>query len=87
MPDTFEKLESFNEGHKFECFHNLDIDVINAETKALHHSAFFEQKDVKDKFYQLLTKFANYHIPEQADLNTEHGLVENFCELFTLRES
>ena len=60
MPDTFDKLESFNEGHKFECFHNLDIDVINAETKALHHSAFlfFKRNEVKDKLYQLLTKFA-----------------------------
>ena len=28
----------------------------------------------------------NYEIPEQADLNTEHGFVENLCELFKLRE-
>ena len=49
MPDTFDKLESFNNGHNFECFHNLDVDVINEETKALHHSAFlfFERKKSK----------------------------------------
>ena len=110
MPDTFDKLESFNEGHNFECFHNLDVDVINAETKALHHSAFlfFEKKEVKEKLYSLLTKFAlvkdfsnlrvgklttvskqtnaNYTIPENADLSVEHGFVENFCQLFKLRE-
>ena len=47
-------------GHKFVCFHNLDIDVINAETKALHHSVhlFFESAEVKAKLYSLLQKIA-----------------------------
>ena len=56
MPDTFDKLDSFNEGDNFECFNNLDVDAINAETKALHHSAFlfFKKKEVKEKLYQLL---------------------------------
>ena len=60
MLDDFVKVEAFDAGHKFECFHNLDIDVINAETKALHHSAFlfYEQKEVKQKFYQVLAKLA-----------------------------
>ena len=60
MLDDFVKVEAFDAGHTFECFHNLDIDVINAETKALHHSAFlfYEQKEVKQKFYQVLAKLA-----------------------------
>ena len=29
---------------------------------------------------------ANYKFPENADLNLEHGFVENFCQLFKLRE-
>ena len=29
---------------------------------------------------------ANYQFPENADLNLEHGFVENFCQLFKLRE-
>ena len=28
----------------------------------------------------------NYTIPENADLSVEHGFVENFCQLFKLRE-
>ena len=110
MPDTFDKLESFNNGHNFECFHHLDVDVINEEIKALHHGAFlfFERKEVKDKLHKLLLDFAllketshlkigklttvskqtnaNYTIPEKSDSNAEHGFVENFCELFKLRE-
>ena len=60
MLDDFVKVEAFDAGHTFECFHNLDIDVINAETKALHHSAFlfYEQKEVKQKIYQVLAKFS-----------------------------
>ena len=49
MPKTFEELELWNNGHTDKCFHNLDIEVINAETKALHHSAhlfFYEKPDV-----------------------------------------
>ena len=41
MPDDFVKLESFSDGQKFECFHNLDMNVLNVETKALHRSAFY----------------------------------------------
>ena len=29
---------------------------------------------------------ANYQIPKKADLSVEHGFVENFCELFELKE-
>ena len=60
MPETFDKLESFNDGHNFACFHNLDVDVINEEHKVLHHSAFlfYKRKEVKEKLHQLLTNFA-----------------------------
>ena len=59
FPDNFDKLENFSEGHKFECFHNLDIDVINAETRTLHYSfhLFFERNEVKEKLHSLLGKF------------------------------
>ena len=32
-------------------------------------------------------KNANYHLPEEADLNAVHEFVENCCELFILREA
>jgi hypothetical protein len=59
MPETFDKLESFNEGHNFECFHNLEVDVINAETKALHYSAFlfFERSQRKAIFSPYKIRF------------------------------
>ena len=43
--------------HTYECFHNLDIEVINAETKALHHSAplFYENQS---KLLSVVQKFA-----------------------------
>ena len=80
MPETFDKLESFCEVYKFEWFHNLYIDVINAEIKALHHSAFlcFKRKEIKDKLYQLLGKFTEKLL--------EHRFVEKFCELFKWSE-
>ena len=39
MPGNFDELEKYNEGHTLECDHNLDVDVINAEIKVLHHCA------------------------------------------------
>ena len=52
MPNNFDEIEKYNEGHTLECFHNLDVDVINAEIKALHHSAllFFEKQKLKKLF-------------------------------------
>ena len=52
MPNNFDELEKYNEGHTLECFHNLDIEVINAEIKALHHSAllFFEKAEIRKRF-------------------------------------
>ena len=43
-----------------ECFHNLDIDVIKAGIKVLHHSAllFFEKADIKEALLMLVSKFA-----------------------------
>ena len=38
LPTTFDELEKIDSGHTLECFHNLDIDIINVGTKALHHS-------------------------------------------------
>ena len=44
----------YNEGH------NLDIEVINAEIKVLHHSAllFFEKAEIKETLFSLVSKFA-----------------------------
>ena len=60
MPINFDELEKYNEGHNLECFHNLDIDVINAEIKALHHNAllFFEKEEIKEKLFNLVSQFA-----------------------------
>ena len=60
LPTNFNKLETFDRDHALECFHNLDVDIINAETKALHYSAhiFYEKAEVKEKLHSLLNKFA-----------------------------
>ena len=50
MPTTFDELEKYDIGHTLECFHNLNVEIINAEIKALHHSAllFFEKAEIMD---------------------------------------
>ena len=60
MPNSFDDLEKYNEGHTLECFHHLDIEVINAEIKALHHSTllFFEKVEIKETLFSLVSKFA-----------------------------
>ena len=60
MPSNFDELEKYNEGHNLKCFHNLNIEVINAEIKVLHHSAllFFEKAEIKETLFSLVSKFA-----------------------------
>ena len=50
-PKAYAELETFENGHTYECFHNLDIEVINinAEIKALHYSAHLFLKKLKSK--------------------------------------
>ena len=59
-PKTYAELETFENGHTYECFHNLDIEVINAEIKALHFSAhlFYEKAEVKNKMLSIIQEFA-----------------------------
>ena len=97
-------------GHTYECFHNLEIEVINAEIKALHYSAhlFYEKAEVKQKMSQIINKFAiarnydllkcgklinsttqkqsSYQLATETDCEIEHGFVENFIQLFALRD-
>ena len=58
MPTNFDELEKYNEGHvhTLEYFHNLDVDVINAEIKALYHRAlfFFEKAEIKEVLLSLV---------------------------------
>ena len=66
-PKTFEELLVLDNGHTYECFHNLEIEVINAEIKALHYSAhlFYEKAEVKQKILQVINNFAiakNYEL-------------------------
>ena len=60
MPTTFDELEKYDIGHTLECFHNLNIEIINAEIKALHHSAllFFEKAEIKEVLFGLVTNLA-----------------------------
>ena len=60
MPTTFDELEKYDAGHTLECFHNLNIEIINAEIKALHHSAllFFEKAEIKEVLFGLVSNFA-----------------------------
>ena len=97
-------------GHTYECFHNLEIEVINAEINALHYSAhlFYEKAEVKHKMLQVINNFAiaknynllrcgkltnsvtqkqsSYQLATETDCEIEHGLVENFIQLFSLRD-
>ena len=97
-------------GHTYECLHNLEIEVINAEIKALHYSAylFYEKVEVKQKMNQVNNKFAiaknyellrcgkltnsttqkqsSYQLATETDCEVEYGFVENFIQLFSLRD-
>ena len=48
-PKTYAELETWDNGHTYECFHNLDIEVINAEIRALHFSAHLFYKRSQDQ--------------------------------------
>ena len=66
-PKSFAELETWDQGHTYECFQNLDIEVINAEIKALHYSAnlFYEKTEVKTKMNSIIQEFAvakNYNL-------------------------
>ena len=54
-PKTFAELETWGYGHTYKFFHNLGIEVINAEIKALHFSAhlFYEKWKSKPKCFLL----------------------------------
>ena len=109
-PKSFAELETWDQGHTYECFQNLDIEVINAEIKALHYSAnlFYEKTEVKTKMNSIIQEFAvaknynllkigklsatstqkqgNYKLATEAESEVEHGFIENFMQLFSLRE-
>ena len=59
-PKTLSELETWHKGHTYKCFHIVEIEVINAETKALHFSAhlFYEKTEVKTKMLSILQNFA-----------------------------
>ena len=46
LPDSFQLLEDFKDGHTLECFRCLNKDAINTEMKALHFSAPVFLKEV-----------------------------------------
>ena len=52
-PKTYAELETIENGHTYECFHNLDIEVINAEIRALLYSAhlFYNIMKSKEKWF------------------------------------
>ena len=55
----FAELKKWDHGHTCEYVHNLDIEVINAEIKALHFSAhlFYEKTEVKTKMLSIIQDF------------------------------
>ena len=93
-----------------KCFHNLYIEVINGEIKALYYSArlFYEKTEVKTKMHSILQEFAvaknydllkigklsdtstqkqgNYKLATEEKSEAEHGFIENFIQLFSLRD-
>ena len=60
LPQSFEKLEQFKDGHLLECFRSLSKEAIDYETRALHFSAhmFFEKPEIKKQLYSLVSTFA-----------------------------
>ena len=53
LPQSFEELEQFQDGHLLECLKCLSTDAIDYETRALHFSAhlFFEKPNQKTTTY------------------------------------
>ena len=60
LPQSFEQLEQFRDGHLLECFKSLSKEAIDYETRALHFSAhmFFEKPEIKKQLYALVNAFA-----------------------------
>ena len=56
-PKTYAELETWDRGHTYACFHNLDIEVINAEIKALHFSAHLLYEKQKSRPKCCLSRF------------------------------
>ena len=48
-PKTYAELETWDNGHTYECFHNLDIEVINAEIRTLQSVHMFSTKKLKSR--------------------------------------
>ena len=68
-------MKTWDQRYTYECFHNLDIEVINAEIKALHFSAhlFYEKTEVKTKLLSIFQDFAtakNYNLLKIGKLNS-----------------
>ena len=66
LPQSFEELEQFKDGHLLECFRCLSKDAIDYETKALHFSAhmFFEKPEIKKQLHSLVRNFAYKNFTE-----------------------
>ena len=60
LPQAFDALEQFKDGHLLECFKCLSKEAIDYETKALHFSAhmFFEKPEIKKELHSLVQNFA-----------------------------
>jgi hypothetical protein len=60
LPQSFEQLEQFKDGHLLECFRCLSKEAIDYETRALHLCAhtFFEKPEIKKQLYALVSTFA-----------------------------
>ena len=56
LPQSFEALEQFKDGHLLECFKCLSKEAIDYETKALHFCAhmFFEKPEIKKELHSLV---------------------------------
>ena len=74
-PKSFEELETWDQGYTYKCFHNLDIEVINAEIKALDYSMhlFYVKTEVKTKMLSIIQDFAtakNYELLKIGKLSS-----------------
>ena len=60
LPQSFDELEQFKDGHLLECFKCLSKEAIDYETKALHFSAhmFFEKPEIKKELHTLVRNSA-----------------------------
>ena len=89
LPQSFEELEQFRDGHLLECFKCLSKDAIDYETKALHFSAhmIFEKPGIKNQLHSLVRNFAYKNFIESKKTTNLHTVLsKKFNDTLVIEE-